>query len=89
METIVTNPAQLQWAITIDDSAMVNSIKRALLMMKGVVSVKDVAPKSAMTEREYYAMLDHSIMQARQGKTIAMKDGESVSQFLARVACTE
>lgn len=88
MEATPMNTAQLQWTITVDDMAMVKSIKKALLAMKGVVAVKDSTPRTAYTEKEYYAMLDHSIEQAEKGNTIAMNPGESVSQFLTRVACT-
>lgn len=88
METMHMNTAQLQWTITIDDMSMVNTIKKALMAMKGVVAVKDSTPRSVLSEKEYYAMLDHSIEQAEKGNTIAMNQGESVSQFLARIACT-
>jgi antitoxin (DNA-binding transcriptional repressor) of toxin-antitoxin stability system len=49
----------------------------------------DDAHDSIYTEEEYYAKLDHSIRQAKEGKVIRQKDGESVKQFIERMLCTD
>lgn len=75
---------------TIDvDASMKRAIKQILKQLKGVMSVKETTPKIKMTEKEYYAMLDHSIEQANNGKTIAMNENESVDDYLNRLICTQ
>ena len=86
MAAIEMQTAQL----TIDiDASMKSAIMQVLKQIKGVVTVKDTTPKSRMTKEEYYKMLDHSIEQANNGQTIAMKKDETVEQFLNRLVCTQ
>ena len=42
-----------------------------------------------MSEKEFYSKLDHSIEQAKAGKIIRQKDGESTEDFINRMLCTE
>ena len=42
---------------------------------------------SLFTKDEYYAMLDASIQEAKEGKVYRMKDGQSVKDFLKEL-CT-
>ena len=42
---------------------------------------------SLFTKEAYFAMLDESIKQAKEGKVYKMKEGQSVKQFLAEL-CT-
>ena len=86
MAAIEMQTAQL----TIDiDASMKSAIMQVLKQIKGVVTVKDTTPKSHMSKEEYYKMLDHSIEQANNGQTIAMKKDETVEQFLNRLVCTQ
>ena len=86
MEIMDIQTAQL----TIDiDASMKRAIMQVLKQIKGVVTVKDTTPKTCMSKEDYYKMLDHSIEQANNGQTIAMKKDESVEEFLNRLVCTQ
>lgn len=42
-----------------------------------------------MSEKEFYAKIDHSIQQAHEGKVIRQRDEESVGEFVDRLLCIE
>ncbi len=85
MDTTINETIQF----TIDvDASMKRLVKQVLKQIKGVVAVKETTPKVNMSKKEYYAMLDHSAQQAKNGETIAMNKDESVHQFLERLICT-
>lgn len=88
MEAMPMNIETVQFTIDVDAS-MKRAIKQILKQLKGVMSVKETTPKIKMTEKEYYEMLDHSIEQANNGKTIAMNENESVDDYLNRLICTQ
>ncbi len=74
----------IQLTVNIDVS-MKRAIKQALKQLKGVVAVKETKSKTSMTKKEYFAMLDHSIEQAKNGNTVAMNEGETLQQFMLRL----
>ncbi|MEG2243358.1 MAG: prevent-host-death protein [Muribaculaceae bacterium] len=41
-----------------------------------------------MTEEEFYAMIERSAQQAREGKVTSLKDGQSIKQYLEEL-CTD
>lgn len=85
METTINETVQF----TIDvDASMKRLVKQVLKQIKGVVAVKETTPKVSMSKKDYYAMLDHSAQQARNGETVAMSNNESVHQFVERLICT-
>lgn len=89
VQTMLSSAPCVQWTITLEDVKMAKAIKRTLLAMKGVVSVQNTSQKALMSKEDYYAMIDNSIQQAEQGKTISMLPNESVEQFLDRIACIQ
>ena len=71
--------------LTVDiDVSMKRAIKQALMQLKGG-DVKETKSKTSMTKKEYFAMLDHSIEQAKNGNTVAMNEGETLQQFMLRL----
>jgi prevent-host-death family protein len=44
---------------------------------------------SLMSEEEFYAKIDHSIKQAKDGQVIKQRKDESVEEFINRLSCTE
>jgi antitoxin (DNA-binding transcriptional repressor) of toxin-antitoxin stability system len=46
------------------------------------------ADDSLLSKEEFFAKLDRSIRQAKEGKVIKMKEGQSVADFLKEL-CTE
>ncbi len=88
MEALATAVETAQFTIDIDAS-MKKAIQTVLNQLKGVLSVRETTPQGSMSEKEYYSMLDHSIEQAKIGETVAKEDGESMSDFLNRLICTE
>ena len=40
-----------------------------------------------MSEKDFYAKIDHSIKQAKEGKVFRQREGESVSDFVDRLLC--
>lgn len=42
-----------------------------------------------MSEKEFYEKLDHSIMQAKEGKVVRQDDGESAEDVVDRMLRTE
>lgn len=85
MDTTINETIQF----TIDvDASMKRLVKQVLRQIKGVVAVRETTPKASMSKKEYYAMLDHSAQQAKNGETIAMSKDESVHQFIERLICT-
>ena len=42
-----------------------------------------------MSEKEFYEKIDRSILQAKEGKVIRQKDGETTEDFVNRMLCTE
>ena len=42
-----------------------------------------------MSEKEFYEKIDRSILQAKEGKVICQKDGETTEDFVNRMLCTE
>ncbi len=42
-----------------------------------------------MSKEEYFAMIDKSRQQAKEGKTHKMQEGENIEEFVNRLLCTE
>lgn len=42
-----------------------------------------------MSEQEFYAKIDHSIKQAKEGKVFRQQEGESAGDFVDRLLCIE
>lgn len=77
----------VQWVITLDNMDMSKSIKRALLSMKGVVSVKDAAPRTRRTMAELDARIKRAEEDCREGRVYRQMDGESTDAFIDRMLC--
>ncbi len=82
--TTVTEP---QLIVNVSDSSMLKSLKEAILLLKGVSSVKECLPKTEMNEKEFFAKLDKSIASMEQGTCDEMGSDESGAEFLKRILC--
>ena len=63
-----------------------------VLKFRGKGSFKIVPVReddTLMSKEEFYAKLDHSLKQAKEGKVIRQRDGESVEEFINRLLCTD
>jgi len=76
-----------QLIVSIEDPAMLNSLKKAIQLLKGVSGVSVSKPKVRMSEKEFYEKLDASIESGKNGKTLRMKKNESGEQFINRILC--
>jgi len=81
MDSLVIHPTTAQ---------QFSLIQSLMEEMKVRFTVKKEKKKndSLFTKDEYYAMLDASIQEAKDGKVYRMKDGQSVKEFLKEL-CTE
>ena len=84
---IATTAAEPQLIVKVRDSSMLKSLKSAILLLKGVSSVKECLPKTEMSEKEFFSKLDKSIASARNGKCDEMGSDESGAKFLERILC--
>ena len=82
--TTVTEP---QLIVNVSDTSMLKALKNAILLLKGVSSVKECLPKTEMTEKEFFAKLDESIASAENGNSDEMGANESGEEFLERILC--
>lgn len=90
MMTATMSPASsVQWTITLDDISMSKTIKRALMAMKGVVSIKDTTPRTRHTMAELDARIKRAESDYRAGRVYRQMDGETTDAFIDRLLCTE
>lgn len=57
---------------------------RALKAIKRLVKRKEEADETLMTKEEYFASVDRSLEQARQGQVTRKRVGESLTEMLRR-----
>lgn len=57
---------------------------RALKAIKRLVKRKEENDETLMTQEEYFARIDRSLEQARQGKVTRKRPGESLTDMLRR-----
>lgn len=74
--------------VDIDEHALLSSIKKAILLLKGVSAVNVKQPKVKMTETEFFSKLDSSVASTKKGKSIRMRQNESGMEFINRLLCT-
>ena len=55
------------------------------LVKKGKLTISEAAEEAEMTEKEFYAKIDHSLQQAAEGKVYRSMPGESADAFLDRL----
>ncbi|MDE7074714.1 MAG: hypothetical protein K2O69_06685 [Odoribacter sp.] len=63
-------------------------LRRALKYIKKLAAQKQQADDSLMTKEEFFAKIDRSLQQAKEGKVYEMLPGESLDAFIKRVECT-
>ncbi len=73
--------------VDIDEPALLSSIKKAILLLKGVSAVNVKQPKVKMTENEFFSKLDLSVASQKKGKSIRMRQNESGMEFINRLLC--
>lgn len=71
-----------QMGIIADDESY---MKRALKYVKKLAAQKQEEDETLMTEEDYFAKIDHSLQQAKEGKVHEMLPNESLDDFLKRV----
>jgi hypothetical protein len=84
---IATTATEPQLIVNVSDSSMLKSLKDAILLLKGVSSVKECLPKTEMNEKEFFAKLDESIASMNHGSCDVMESDESGAEFLERILC--
>lgn len=84
---IATSVTKPQLIVDVSDISMLKAMKNAILLLKGVSSVKECLPKAEMTEKEFFAKLDESIASAENGCCDEMGANESGEDFLNRILC--
>ena len=84
---IATTMNEPQLIVSVSDASMLKSLKSAILLLKGVDSVKEIHPKMEMNEKEFFAKLDKSIASMESGVCDEMKANESGAEFLNRILC--
>jgi hypothetical protein len=82
--TTVTEPELI---VKVNDASMLKALKNAILLLKGVASVKECLPKTEMSEKEFFARLDESIASVKDGSCDEMGTDESGAEFLERILC--
>lgn len=83
--TTTINESQL--IVSVSDASKLKSLKNAILLLKGVDSVKEVRPKTEMSEKKFFAKLDKSIASMETGVCDEMGENESGADFLNRILC--
>lgn len=71
-----------QMGVIADDE---NYMKRALKYIKKLAAQKQEEDDTLMTKEEYFAKIDRSLQQAKEGKVYEMLPDESLDDFLKRV----
>lgn len=71
-----------QMGVIADDE---NYMKRALKYIKKLAAQKQEEDDTLMTKEEYFAKIDRSLQQAKEGKVHEMLPNESLDDFLKRV----
>ena len=71
-----------QMGVIADDE---NYMKRALKYIKKLAAQKQEEDDTLMTKEEYFAKIDRSLQQAKEGKVYEMLPNESLDDFLKRV----
>lgn len=85
MNTTLQYPT-VQLNITLDDIQTLSYIKTLLKQMKGVRNVRvSNAPKTHMTEAEFYAKIDSSLANTKKDTCCVMAPNESGEQFIQRM----
>ena len=84
---IATTMNEPQLIVSVSDASMLKSLKNAILLLKGVNSVKEIHPKTEMSEKEFFAKLDKSIASMENGICDEMDVNESGAEFLNRILC--
>ncbi|ETK02721.1 hypothetical protein N425_02680 [Tannerella sp. oral taxon BU063 isolate Cell 2] len=54
-----------------------------------IIPVKEEDDEATMSEKEFYAKIDHSLKQVEEGSVTRQCDGESVDAFIERLLCTD
>lgn len=84
---IATTINESQLIVSVSDSSKIKSLKKAILLLKGVDSVKEVRPKIEMSKKKFFAKLDKSIASMENGVCDEMGETESGAEFLNRILC--
>lgn len=87
MDTRIAMPTQI--VVDIEDRTMLRSLKMIIKQLKGVVAVKEVAPKTIYSEKEFIAKIERSKKSAEGGRVFSQAEGESINDFIDRLLCIE
>lgn len=81
----MSNIYTTQLVIDVEDPSIIKTLKTLARQLKGVMSVREVKPKTKMSEKEFYDMIDHSAKTARTDGANMKKAEESMSEYLNRL----
>lgn len=84
---MISAPTKPQLIVDVENVSMLKALKQAILLLKGVSSVKEYRSDEEMTESEFFAKLDESLKSGKNGKCVEMNDSETGAAFLDRILC--
>lgn len=85
----MSNGYTTQLIIDVENPSIVKTLKTLVRQLKGVTSVKEVKPKSKMSEKEFYEKIEAASKNAAAGNVIQQQEGESINEFINRMLCTD
>jgi hypothetical protein len=82
MDIAATLPQSTQIIVTLDDNAMVSDIKKAMKLIRGVVSVKLIKPKVVnKISPALRSQIENAREELRQGTVVSCKSPEEMQQY--------
>lgn len=84
---MIDAPTNPQLIVNVENVSMLNALKQAILLLKGVSSVREYRSDDEMSESEFFAKLDESLDSAKNGKCVEMGESETGASFLDRILC--
>ena len=82
MDITATLPQSTQIIVTLDDNAMVSDIKKAMKLIRGVVSVKVAKPKVVnKISPALRSQIENAREELRQDTVVSCKSPEEMQQY--------
>lgn len=88
MISTINIPYTAHLELNVEDPSIVKTIKTLVRNMKGVMAVKEVKPRTKMTEQEFYSMIDKSVQTIRTDGENLKSPNESMEDYVSRLLRT-
>lgn len=85
----MSNIYTTQLVIDVENPSIIKTLKTLARQLKGVMSVREVKPKTKMSEKEFYEKIEAASRSAAAGHVIQQQEGESINDFINRMLCTD